>query len=165
MLKPAAVILLHETSTDSLILTKRTDFLKDHPGEYCFPGGRQEPIDKNLQITALRELHEELGIEASRVSFVFKMAPERTLRQVMIHPWFATIDTLKPFDINPKEVSRILSLPMKEVTYQRNYQTISIYRDGKYYESCHYIACKEYVWGATAKIMKQLCIPNQLQEA
>ena len=62
----SAVLVLHELATDSLVLTKRSNKLRHHPGEICFPGGIWENQDENLYATALRELNEELGIEAKQ---------------------------------------------------------------------------------------------------
>jgi len=76
---PTAVILLHEQETDSLILTRRHENLREHPGEFCFPGGRKDKTDPDLWYTALRELHEELGIEAQRVKQIKALSPEDTL--------------------------------------------------------------------------------------
>ena len=38
-----------------------------HSGQVAFPGGRREPDDADDVHTALREAHEEIGLEASRV--------------------------------------------------------------------------------------------------
>ena len=37
------------------ILTQRNHNLRAHSGEICFPGGKPDPADKNLQDTAQRE--------------------------------------------------------------------------------------------------------------
>ena len=41
---------------------QRSMELTNHPGEICFPGGRQEESDSSLQATALREAQEEMDI-------------------------------------------------------------------------------------------------------
>ncbi|AHE67095.1 NUDIX hydrolase [Legionella oakridgensis] len=157
MSKKSAVVVLHEQSCDSLILTKRSLQLRHHPGEFCFPGGRWERGDINLWSTALRELHEELGIASSRVKFIMELQPEQTLIGTTIYPWFATIPTLKPYEINKNEVSDVITLPMAEVTKLSNYQEIAIKRHGKTFSCWQFTASEQFVWGATARIMRQLC--------
>ena len=93
----AGVVILYEQSTDSLILTKRSIHLRKHPGEICFPGGVWEEGDDNYYYTALRELHEELGIDSSRVTLIKELAEERTLLGSVIHPWLTRIESIEPF--------------------------------------------------------------------
>lgn len=157
MLKESAVIVMHEQATDSLILTRRTAHLRDHPGEVCFPGGRWERGDSDLWATALRELHEELGIGADRVRLIKKLEPEQTLHGSIIHPWFATILTLEPYIPNTYEVAEVLMLPMQAVNTISNYEDMVINRAGELVTTCQFTASHYFVWGATARIMKQLC--------
>jgi len=51
----------------TVLLTQRTDHLNDHPGQISFPGGRAEPNDADPVATALREAHEEIGLEPFEV--------------------------------------------------------------------------------------------------
>ncbi len=156
-IKEAAVIVLHELSTDSLILTLRSTELREHPGEVCFPGGRWQPGDENLYATALRELQEELGIISSRVQLQGAMQLERTLTGFIIHPWLASIETLSPYQLNNGEVLEVFSLPMQEVIKIANYQEALVHRLGKTILSDQFTASPRFIWGATARIMKQLC--------
>ena len=159
MLKESAVVVMHEQATDSLILTRRTAHLREHPGEICFPGGRWEEGDQDLWATALRELHEELGIEAARLQLVKKLELEKTLHGSIIHPWLTSIATLEPCTANAYEVAEVLKLPMQAVNNIGNYEDIVIDRSGKRVTTCQFMASHYSVWGATARIMKQLCHP------
>lgn len=155
--KESAVIVLIEETTDALILTQRSAHLRDHPGEICFPGGRWQVGDSNFLATALRELQEELGVEASRIQPIKPLGREKTLHGAIIYPWLATISTLQPYIANAHEVASVLTLPMREVKDITNYKEIVIHRDGNLFKSCQFTASQEFVWGATARIMRQLC--------
>lgn len=152
----AAVVVLHELSTDSLVLTQRSKTLRAHPGEICFPGGRWQVGDKSLYDTALRELEEELGIISSRIQLQKSMRPEQTLTGFIIHPWFASIDKLFPYQADRNEVDEVFFLPLSEVVKKANYREIQISRSGFTITTYQFIASGHYVWGATARIMMQL---------
>lgn len=154
----SAVLVLHDLYTDSLILTKRSEQLRNHPGEISFPGGLWEEQDQDYLNTALRELNEELGISANRVTLIKKLADERTLSGIIIHPWLAKINSIHPYSLNIHEVSSILSIPISQVYNSENYRDITIERLGVQFITCEFIWEKEYIWGATARIMKQLTI-------
>ena len=47
-----------------VLLTQRAMKLRSHPGEVCFPGGKQDEEDKGDDVvTALRETYEECGLD------------------------------------------------------------------------------------------------------
>ena len=49
------------------VFTKRRDDLRLHAGQISFPGGRRDPADADLAHTALREAHEEIGLDPAAV--------------------------------------------------------------------------------------------------
>lgn len=53
-----------------VILTKRPDTMPSHQGEIAFPGGKQEEHDDDLEAAALREAHEEVGLDPANVEVV-----------------------------------------------------------------------------------------------
>src|SRR5262245_5540275 len=67
--KPAAVLVSIQECPDGdyLVLTKRTDGLPTHKGQIAFPGGRVHAADADAIATALRESHEEIGLEPGDV--------------------------------------------------------------------------------------------------
>lgn len=156
MLKLCAVMVLHELSTDSVILTERTAFLNSHPGEICFPGGMYDAGDMDLRMTALRELEEELGITPSRVTILHALEKEITLLGRVINPWFGTIETIDPFTPNINEVAAVHSVPFSLACRKENYQEKVITRQGKQFTTCQFSYHNHLIWGATARIMKQL---------
>ena len=71
--RPAAVLvpMFEEAGEARLILTKRPETMPSHQGEIAFPGGKHEPgIDPDLAATALREAHEEIGLDPATVEIV-----------------------------------------------------------------------------------------------
>lgn len=152
----SAVLVLHDLSSDSLILTKRSEHLRHHPGEISFPGGHWEEQDKSLYATALREVYEELGIESSRITMIKELRIEETLLGSIIHPWLTEIETINPFKLNPNEVTDVIAIPVSQANKADNYKSILFERNGYKFKSWKYIPTKEVIWGATARIMMQL---------
>ena len=58
-----------------VLLTRRTDHLRDHAGQISFPGGRSEPEDADAAATALREAEEEVGLPRHQVQVVGQHCP------------------------------------------------------------------------------------------
>jgi 8-oxo-dGTP pyrophosphatase MutT (NUDIX family) len=57
-----------------IILTKRPETMPSHQGEIAFPGGKYEPgLDADLRATALREAHEEIGLDPGAVEVVAEL--------------------------------------------------------------------------------------------
>ncbi len=155
-IKKSAVMVLQELKTDRLILTRRSDTMRTQPGEVCFPGGLRESCDKTLLDTALRELHEELGIGPARIDFIMALEKDHTLFHTMIYPYLASIDTMEPYTINPLEVADVIKLPMDEVLNESNYQEQIVSKYGLKFKTVVYTASEQYIWGVTARIMSQL---------
>ncbi|KAJ3031133.1 UNVERIFIED_CONTAM: nudix (nucleoside diphosphate linked moiety X)-type motif 8 [Siphonaria sp. JEL0065] len=49
----------------AILFTVRSKLLRTHSGEVSFPGGRVDPTDVSPLGAALRETHEEIGVESS----------------------------------------------------------------------------------------------------
>lgn len=152
----SAVIIMHDLLMDALVLTKRSEHLRTHPGEISFPGGLREKGDANLYETGLRELNEELGITRERVSLVRALEQETTLLGTIIHPWMVKIETIEPYRLNKDEVSSLLFVPISLVTDPGNYREITIERKGMHFKTQSFIPENGLIWGATARIMMQL---------
>ena len=108
---PAATMVpLRWQSELMAIATVRTAGLRLHGGEVCFPGGTPDSPDEDLQRTALREAHEELGIESAQVLGRLSRMPVYTSNH-RITPWVTAIDdaVLRP---QPEEVAHVLEIPL-----------------------------------------------------
>ena len=80
--RPAAVLVLVAPGADGaavVILTERATYEGMHSGEVSFPGGKVEPGDADLEMTALRESAEEVGLDprAAEVELLGRLAPLR----------------------------------------------------------------------------------------
>lgn len=94
------------------IATLRSDTLRSHAGEVCFPGGRPEPGDDDLVQTALREANEELGIEDAEILGALSSIPLYT-SDYRLCPFVAAVPS-QELTPNPAEVAAILRLDVRE---------------------------------------------------
>ena len=155
---PASVlfpIVLRE-SGPSVLLTQRTEHLKDHPGQISFPGGRVEPEDASSAHTALREAEEEIGLSSAHVEIVGYLPEYRTGTGYCVTPVVAIVTP--PFELRPDpfEVAEIFEVPFAFLMDTANHQRHSMHHRGKLR---HYFAMpygEYFIWGATAGIIVTL---------
>lgn len=76
-----------------LILTRRSQLMRSHPGEVAFPGGKIDPADNSLIDTALRESEEEIGLKAHQVEIVGQIDAMHSRQGVKVQPLVGVIDS------------------------------------------------------------------------
>ena len=94
-------IMRHEDKL-TVLLTERSPNLKHHAGQVSFPGGRMDPEDIDVRATALRETHEEVGIDPSDIEIVGYLSPNPTVTGYAVTPVVALIDLKRDLVIDPK---------------------------------------------------------------
>ena len=114
----AAVMLLVTrepgTNKGSVILTRRAKTLRRHAGQYALPGGRAEPGETPAE-TALRECHEEIGLDPKAHQIIGLLDDFVTESGFCITPVVACMDeTLNPAP-DPGEVERVFHIPLTEL--------------------------------------------------
>jgi 8-oxo-dGTP pyrophosphatase MutT (NUDIX family) len=80
-----------------VLLTRRTDHLRDHAGQISFPGGRSEPDDADPAATALREAEEEVGLPRDRVEVIGELPAYTTVTHFVVTPVVALVQP--PFEL------------------------------------------------------------------
>ena len=97
----------------ALVLTRRSSRLKNHAGQWALPGGHMEQGEKP-EDTALRELHEEVGLKLTHMSILGRLDDFTTRSGFVITPvvvWGGNNAKLSP---NPDEVQSIHRIPIAE---------------------------------------------------
>lgn len=98
----------------ALILTKRATGLKNHSGQWSFPGGRLEP-GETPEEAALRELAEEVDLHLKPADIIGRLDDFQTRSGFVITPivfWGGPGRKLQP---DPSEVSSIHRIPIAEL--------------------------------------------------
>lgn len=106
------VALVPRASGLSVLLTQRTDHLTDHPGQISFPGGRVESVDADAAATALREAHEEIGLEREFVDVLGAMPTYTTGTGFIVTPIVALVRPGFAVRADPFEVAEIFEVPL-----------------------------------------------------
>jgi 8-oxo-dGTP pyrophosphatase MutT (NUDIX family) len=149
-------LFLHaHTQAPHVVLTRRRGDLRRHAGEISFPGGRQDPHDRRLEDTALREAEEEIGLERSRVHVLGQLTPVSTFAtNYLIHPFVGMIATRQAWRLSPLEVDAVLELPLSALREGRTRTRLE--RRGISFETDAYVVEEHLIWGATARIIAEL---------
>lgn len=155
-LTPAAVLIgLHlDQSVPSVLLTKRSSQLKDHPGQVAFPGGKVDETDASPLAAALREAHEEVGLPSQKVKILGQLPSHQTVTGFDVMPFVANIT--EPFEpiAEAGEVAEVFTIPLHHALTIENFKIEGRMWHGK--ERRYYTAPfgPYYLWGATARIMR-----------
>jgi 8-oxo-dGTP pyrophosphatase MutT (NUDIX family) len=155
----AAVLvpLVNRDAGVQVLLTQRTEHLRDHAGQISFPGGRVEPEDRDREATALREMAEEIGLAAEHVTLLGRLPGYEIPSGFRITPVVGWIEP--PFTVVPDvfEVADIFEAPLAHFLDPANYQRREYHFRGRHR---HYLAIPyegRYIWGATAGMLYSLC--------
>jgi 8-oxo-dGTP pyrophosphatase MutT (NUDIX family) len=131
----AVLIPIFANPPHDVIFVERARHMRRNPGQIGFPGGLADPIDAgDPEKTALRELFEELGIEAERVGIVGTLpALEQASSGLVITPIVGVLDAETRISLDGDEIAGVLSLPLEGIL-AGNYRG-------------------HHIWGFTARIL------------
>ncbi|MDR3513626.1 MAG: CoA pyrophosphatase [Caulobacteraceae bacterium] len=158
VLTQAAVLipLVEHEAGLTVLLTRRADTLRAHTGQVAFPGGRCDPGETPWE-TALREAHEEVGLEPGWVTLAGLSTRYQTLSGFDITPVVGFVRpgfALKP---NPAEVADVFETPFAFLMDEKNHERRSRQLpDGM---TRHYYAMPYHdrlIWGVTAGMLRIL---------
>jgi 8-oxo-dGTP pyrophosphatase MutT (NUDIX family) len=139
-----------------VLFTQRTLLVKDHRGQVAFPGGVRDPGDPHLLATALRETQEEIGLASEAVEVLGMLIPVNTLTGYYITPFVGIIPHPYDFRPNPREVKRLLPLPLRDFYPPERWGVGAYTFHGRKARVCYWRNGQEVIWGATARILLNL---------
>lgn len=155
--KSAVLVPVYEKDHElHIILTERSQTVEHHKGQICFPGGVQEPKDKNLWHTALRETEEELGIPERDIHYVTELPQQLTPSFYEMTPFVAFIHgeiLLKP---NPHEIKSVIEIPIHYIKNKENLYFERRVFFNKEVRIPYYLFNDHKIWGATGRILYDL---------
>ena len=138
-----------------VVLTRRHAGLRRHSGEVSFPGGRQDDDETDLRLTALREAHEEIGLDADAVELVGALAPTPTIAtDYTVYPFVGLIQPGLRWTLSEDEVDEVIEPTIAEL--RQRFARRTMVRRGIPIRTDVYALDGALVWGATARMLSDL---------
>lgn len=155
--RPAAVLLgVRDDDDPRLILTVRNGHLHAHAGQVAFPGGRSEPDDGGALATALRESHEEVGLDPVLVTPLGYLDCLETVSGYCVTPVVATVAADARLRASPAEVAEVFEVPLAFFLDPANQHRYTMDYHGYQREMLEFVHGGHRIWGATAAILLNL---------
>jgi 8-oxo-dGTP pyrophosphatase MutT (NUDIX family) len=156
--RESAVLMLFGTGGDGrteVVLTERAHTMRSHPGQVSFPGGGREAGDPDLAATALREAHEEIGLQTAGVDVVAQLPalhiPVSGHDVTPVLAWWE-----RPGEVwvrQPAEVAQVLKVPVDHLVDPGNRFQV---RHPSGYVGPAFDADGLLVWGFTGGLLDRL---------
>ncbi len=156
-IKPAAVLVgVVERAEPTVLLTQRTAHLPDHAGQIAFPGGKIDASDATPLAAALREAHEEIGLESRFIEPIGYLEVYLTTLGYRIVPVVARLQPGFSLKLNEDEVEDTFEVPLAFLMDSANHQRHSRQWQGmtRYFFVMPF--GERYIWGVTAGILRGL---------
>ncbi|HEY9900694.1 MAG TPA: CoA pyrophosphatase [Pantanalinema sp.] len=143
-----------DPSGDFLLYALRSERHGAHRGQVCFPGGKRSPEDADLVATALREAHEEIGLDPGAVEVLGVLDDVITPTGFTITPVVGQVSMPYAFFPNPDELSRLIRVPVVDLLDPALIPLVSDPSASPWTRDA-FEADGVRVWGATARITRQ----------
>jgi 8-oxo-dGTP pyrophosphatase MutT (NUDIX family) len=158
---PAAVLLglVPRTQGLQVLLTRRNDDMRHHPGQVSFPGGRIEPGDADPAAAAVREAGEEIDLLPGQITPLGYLDPLATITGFRVLPLVAFITPDYVARPDPREVAEVFEVPLAYLLAPENIVRIPIDAGGRPRQVLEFVdrgMHGQRIWGATASILFNL---------
>lgn len=149
----------------TVLLTQRTDHLTAHPGQISFPGGRVEAGDADPVATALREAHEEIGLDAGQVDVLGSLPTYTTGSGFIVTPVVALVHSGFDPVVDPFEVAEVFEVPLAFLMTPAHHlrHRVEVGGVAREFWSMPYQGIDDrgeprryFIWGATAAMLRNL---------
>ncbi len=151
----AVLALLVEAPTPSLLFTERAPTLSRHPGEISFPGGLLDPGERPMD-AALRETHEEIGVDPELPEILGALGPVHTyVSGILVVPFVGIVPDRPTLTLNPGEIAEVLTFGLADLASVE--APIELPReDGSPWHGWAYHLDGHTIWGATGWMLHAL---------
>ncbi|MCX6024961.1 MAG: CoA pyrophosphatase [Chloroflexi bacterium] len=142
-----------------MLFTERSEEVADHKGQVSFPGGQSHPQDADLATTALRETHEEIGLDPREVRVLGLLQPMLTVTNFWVTPVVGAFAWPQTFHLAPVEVREVFGAPLRWLADATHLEWLEREHPltGEHVITAIYAPYEGHtIWGATARIALQV---------
>lgn len=136
----------------TLLLTRRAAALRNHAGQVAFPGGMRDDSDASPVATALRETHEEVGIDPGNVQIIGQLPAVTSRTGFQVIPVVGIVTAFNTLRLNKDEVESAFEMPLAEALRLSRYSTLPAPAPAVWFS----VYQRYLVWGMTAGILHSL---------
>ena len=137
----------------SVALTLRASGLRRHAGQISLPGGATDP-GETLAQAALREAHEEIGVDPAAVRILGELTPVHVLVSgFTLHPVVGITHQRPTFAPAAHEVESVVEVSIEDLKDASSIRQGTRTREGVAIEYPYFALKGHQVWGATAMIL------------
>jgi 8-oxo-dGTP pyrophosphatase MutT (NUDIX family) len=160
-----AIIIDPKHRNGSLLLIRRTERHGDPwSGQVAFPGGYKKEIDRTFLETAIREAHEEVGVELGRHRALGALSPLYSYtRHILIAPYVFELKGNIEVQLN-QEVAESFWVPLHQLSKIEVVKSEVQVAEGKLVVNS-YVYDRHVVWGLTFRIINVLLNRQQVPES
>ena len=152
----AVMLLVHPLAgSDEILFQVRTQRVRFHKGEISFPGGGIDPGDPSALAAALRETHEEVGVDPAHIEVLGALDQIATRSSnYLVTPFVGvvTAETPYPFALANREVAELLAIPIEHLRSDAAVRWSVSDLDGGTAEREFFFG-EHRIWGATARLL------------
>lgn len=158
-LSAVLILLYHEETQLKIVFIRRSEYVGIHSGQIAFPGGRYEETDQDLLVTALREVEEEIGVNAGFIEVLGQLSDLYVPPSNFLVRSFVGYAKVRPdYVIDAREVQEVLEFNFNDffsenIIKVRNFKAHNI---EKIIKAPSYEINGIIIWGATAMILTEL---------
>jgi len=161
-LRRASVLLLLVPSDENasqdeylIVFVQRSQNMQVHRGQIALPGGSVEE-GESLELAALRETEEEVGVPANEVRLIGRLDDLVTYTGFIVAPFVGVLQKPVVYRLDAHEVAAVHEIPVAFFVDPENVSVRFVKYQGGLYPSYSYKHGEIEVWGLTARIVKSL---------